>query len=292
MWDVQQCACCGRVQPGNVDPTLPSKGPGVPFERQHLVNKYHKGWRCTCSDPLCSGEQFYCRTNMKQYYEKTHGASVESHDLASEVVLCKHCFYEVEPMENKLGRYFLLHLPSLLFFLQLAISSSWCSLLVFSELNLKTGYKFSLKNGFGPIPKTHTLLNLRPDACQYTQMSHMLHHLLSSLTPVEEAAIRRVCPLLSVVKLSYGNLGSKGNVSCVFQDSKLGTILPNLPTKYKFIVVMCNAGTSSEMVSMKFSRSKIEVVLKLLKLTGTEAWRDIEIFRCKLKCLARIWGSC
>ena len=43
MWDVQQCACCGRVQPVNVDPTLPSKGPGVPFERQHLVNKYHKG---------------------------------------------------------------------------------------------------------------------------------------------------------------------------------------------------------------------------------------------------------
>ena len=76
-----------------------------------------------------------------------------------------------------------------------------------SELDLKTGYKFSLKNEFGPITMTRTHLDLRSDACCDTQMLHMLHHILSSLTPVEEAAIRRVCPLLSVVKLSYGNLG-------------------------------------------------------------------------------------
>ena len=105
----------------------------------------------------------------------------------------------------------------------------------------------------------------------------MLYALLSTFTPVKEAAIHRVCPLLSVVKLAHGNLGSKVNVSCIFQYLKLGMILPNLPTECKFMVVVCNADTSSKTVSLNFSRSKIEIVLKILKHTGTEAWRNIEI---------------
>ena len=51
--------------------------------------------------------------------------------------------------------------------------------------------------------------------------SHELHHLLSSFTVIEEAAIRTVVPLLSIIRLMHGNIKTKGNTSCVWQKSKL-----------------------------------------------------------------------
>ena len=51
------------------------------------------------------------------------------------------------------------------------------------------------------------------------------------MTCIEEAAIRQITPLISIVKLAYGNIGSKGNTTCMWNESKLSTILPNLPSK-------------------------------------------------------------
>ena len=79
---------------------------------------------------------------------------------------------------------------------------------------------FSRRNGFGPIP--------RPPA---GMTQYELDQLLDSMTPAEEAAIRMVTPVLSIVSLRYGNIASKGNTTCVRQKSWMQGILPNLPTE-------------------------------------------------------------
>ena len=64
-----------------------------------------------------------------------------------------------------------------------------------------------------------------------------LFSLLSNLIAAEEAAIRQITPLISIVQLNHGNIGCKGNTSCVWQKSKLNLILPNLPEECKFIII-------------------------------------------------------
>ena len=51
-----------------------------------------------------------------------------------------------------------------------------------------------------------------------------LKRILSSMTCIEEAAIRQITPLISIVKLAYGNIGSKGNTIFMWNDSKLFNI--------------------------------------------------------------------
>ena len=40
-----------------------------------------------------------------------------------------------------------------------------------------------------------------------------LKQILSSMTCIEESAIRQITPFISIVKLAYGNIGSKGNTT-------------------------------------------------------------------------------
>jgi len=54
---------------------------------------------------------------------------------------------------------------------------------------------------------------------------------------IEEAAIRQITPLVSIVKLAHGNIGSKGNTTCMWNHSKLCTILPNLPSTCQYFVL-------------------------------------------------------
>ena len=42
-----------------------------------------------------------------------------------------------------------------------------------------------------------------------------LKRILSSMTSIEEAATRQITLLISIVKLAFGNLGSKGNITCM-----------------------------------------------------------------------------
>jgi hypothetical protein len=50
-----------------------------------------------------------------------------------------------------------------------------------------------------------------------------------NLTLAEVAGIPQISPLISLMKLKYGNFGKKGSVSFVRIDSKLGLNLPNMP---------------------------------------------------------------
>ena len=51
-----------------------------------------------------------------------------------------------------------------------------------------------------------------------------LKHVLSSMSCTEETIIRQFTPLVSIVKLAHGNIGSKGNTTCMWNQSKLCTI--------------------------------------------------------------------
>ena len=94
---------------------------------------------------------------------------------------------------------------------------------------------------------------------------------MQSLTAAEEAAIRQITPLISIVRLDHGNLATKGNTSCVWQQSKLSRILPNLPTECKFVILTRrqrshdNGNNQSQLKSTKFKRAKIQEALELIE---------------------------
>ena len=68
-----------------------------------------------------------------------------------------------------------------------------------------------------------------------------LKQILSSMSCIEEAAIRQITPLVSIVKLAHGNIGSKGNTTCMWNESSLCTILPNLPSTCQYFVLSYEA---------------------------------------------------
>ena len=57
------------------------------------------------------------------------------------------------------------------------------------------------------------------------------------MTCIEETVVIQIIPLSLVVKLTYGNIGSKGNTTYMRIKFKLSTILPNLPSKYQYFVL-------------------------------------------------------
>ena len=105
------------------------------------------------------------------------------------------------------------------------------------KIDLQFARSFSTRNGFGP---TH-VMNPTPIENNHNanfEKCRRLHELMQSLTAAEEAAIRQITPLISIVRLDHGNLATKGNTSCVWQQSKLNLILPNLPTECKFVTIL------------------------------------------------------
>ena len=54
---------------------------------------------------------------------------------------------------------------------------------------------------------------------------------------IEEATIREITPLVSIVKLAHDNIGSKGNTTCMWNHSKVCTNLPNLPSTFQYFVL-------------------------------------------------------
>ena len=109
MFQSDICSCCGRVKPGHVDPYFPKNSP---FERRHLLNPYHKAWKCTC--PKCEGCQFYCH-QMKshiQFFEDNHNKKTPWDFLgcskdANNAVLCDSCYKEVNSTKIQGKKFFL-----------------------------------------------------------------------------------------------------------------------------------------------------------------------------------------
>ena len=108
LYDVQMCSCCGRVQPGHVDPAFPKEG--VPFERKHLVNSYHSAWHCACNE-FCGGSQFYAQqknTEIEFYKSKHEGrppwSVLDLEQQSPNAVLCNFCYKEIQS-KNINGEY-------------------------------------------------------------------------------------------------------------------------------------------------------------------------------------------
>lgn len=143
----------------------------------------------------------------------------------------------------------------------------------FILLDLQYARSFSRRNGFGPSI-VYPALSDNEDT--NVTKARKLYDLLSSFTPAEEAAIRQITPLLSIVRLAQGNIGTKGNTSCVWQESKMATILPNLPSECKFIVVtrQQQRGSRNLIRSTKFKRQKIQDCLEILCNTVEGVWKD------------------
>ena len=69
------------------------------------------------------------------------------------------------------------------------------------------------------------------------------NEILSLMTYIEEAAIRQITPLISIVKLVYRNIGSKDNTACMWNESRLSKILPNLSSKCQYLVLSFKSKT-------------------------------------------------
>ena len=100
---------------------------------------------------------------------------------------------------------------------------------------------------------------------------------------IEEAAIRQITLLVSVVKLAHGNIGSKGNTTCMCNHSKLCTVLPTLPSTCQYFVLSYEAKKSKIILkSTKFERIKIQRCLELLSGTVKGVGKEKESFKIKI----------
>ncbi len=150
---------------------------------------------------------------------------------------------------------------------------------------------FSRRNGFG-MRRTSADNMISPEIMSTVefQTSERLKALLHSFTVVEEAAIRQITPLISMLRLKGGNIGSKGNISCVWQKSKLASVLPNLPSDIKYIIILreqAGSGNNRErqnrnLSSTKFERRRIEEALHLLQQTVPGVWKTDDSFRLEI----------
>ena len=96
---VNRCDCCGRVQPGHIDPAFPNSG-NIPFQKDHLTMKYHPAWKCECD--YCKGGQFYSpsRPTVMNKYKAHHNAlppweflQLNRHE--PNAFICDNCHKEV-----------------------------------------------------------------------------------------------------------------------------------------------------------------------------------------------------
>ena len=146
------------------------------------------------------------------------------------------------------------------------------------------GHKLCTRNGFGPVEYFHHknyTEKIPPNVIDDPnyRICHQLHCLLTDITLAEEAAIRQITPLISIVRLTHGNCATKGNTSCVWQESKLNLVLPNLPKECCYVLIRFKSKKNnknnerSPLRSTKFKRKKIELILRLLVLTVPGVWK-------------------
>jgi hypothetical protein len=219
-YQVSSCTCCGRTQPWHDFDDFP-KDDNAPYPRRHFSAKYYPAWHCTCHD-VCHGSQFYATGKPKHmsWYQSRHGThpSNAPGSIASNATLCRGCYEEVGPkgvdQNGTCHRRCAFYIPQTIHSLIIPISSYF--------IELMYGYKFSLRNGFGPVPRIPILTN---ESSTQVRNSARLAEVMAMLTPAEEAAIRRITPMVSIVRLTQGNLAAKGNTSC-FKNQTLAMSSP------------------------------------------------------------------
>jgi hypothetical protein len=201
LFAVDQCTCCGKVQPGNIaQPDDPCYKP--PFECKALTNVYRAGWHCTCHR-FCNRSQFYAAKDTHvDYYQQKHNGFTPWEVLgilrgSTNAVLCNKCY----------------KLP---------------------KDHLHFHRKYSLMNGFGPI---HVPPSPSEGEDRRITKSRELNALLKSFTSAEEGGIRRIAPLVRINRLKQGNIGMMGNTSCAHVHSMMATLLLNLQSECNFIIL-------------------------------------------------------
>ena len=100
------------------------------------------------------------------------------------------------------------------------------------------------------------------------------------MTLIEEAAIRQITPLISIVKMVYENIESKRNTTCMWNDSKLSNLLPNLPSKCQYFVLSYN---TKKIVLLHWNEQnlieeKYKKCLELLSKVVNDVWKTTSKF--------------
>ena len=133
---------------------------------------------------------------------------------------------------------------------------------------MSLGCKQSIRNCLGP------LLRYSVDNLDTNEWIHVeLNQLLSISTHVEEAAMRNILPLTSVMKLDMGNICSLRNTSFIYQDSKIWYVLSKLHTHCKMILIIRHIKylfvitPSSYLTSIRFNKCNIMRALYILLIT-------------------------
>ena len=244
MFQMKSCDCCGRVEPQHVDPLLCLED--MPFQRTFYHKNFFDAYECNCKE-ICGCQQFYSmsRSLHKDWFYEKYKWSLD--DVKPNASLCKFCHNDFDSKDL--------------------------------DTSFEIGKTFSSRNSFGPVQYiSDGLVNANIEVDENYKIAHELQHLLLSFTIVEEAAIRSIVPLMSIIRLMHGSIKTKGNTSCVWQQSELSTVLPNLPSECKFIIINRRNKNGekgkSEMSSTKFERKKIETALKLLSKTVPGVWKD------------------
>ena len=101
---------------------------------------------------------------------------------------------------------------------------------------------------------------------------------------IEEATIRHITPLISIVKLAYGNIESKSNTTCIWNESKISTILPNLSSKYQYLFLLYSVKNKNtvSLESTKFEQKGVQRCLELLSCTVDDVWKPTSSFQLNI----------
>lgn len=268
---IGSCDCCGVVKPFQDDICLGTTAIArdantqqpTRLRRKHFVETFHDAYRCTCSG-FCRGSQFYSKKKPKHksIFAKHHngidlGDAQASGLPVTQVTICEQCHNVSRDDDLSLAR------------------------------------PFSTRNGFGPPSPVSFSTDVAPEDPNIATkivLAQELDTLLRSMTAAEEAAIRQVSPLVSLARLRHGNIGSKGNITCVHQDTKWNKLLPNLPTecntvrvKYRRRRLSRDQEVDSSMASFEFERAKIQRFCEIIEIIRPPGYDDVIYDRDRLQ---------
>ena len=258
---IETCASCGIVTPVHQDPLsgeddcaqdMFTRKP-TRLKRQHLRRTFKDAFRCHCNGPICRGENYFppshgsalVRAFQEHHEMQTPKARYEAHcPFITKVRLCYHCYRtrDLDPL-----------LPP----------------------------KFSARNGYGPMqPVSESVYRIYDTLSENHQMLinrvRELDYLLRNLTYGEECAIRTIVPAISITRLKYGNIASKGNVTCMNLDNKMFEVIPRLPTECRTVVIQRKgSNTRAGLASFKFQRNVIENVCRLITAVKPPGYENI-----------------
>jgi len=132
--------------------------------------------------------------------------------------------------------------------------------------------------------------NALPTWIQGSKVMYSVPKELSELSIIEKMLIQRISPLVPVIHIKNGILGSRGHIVSFFQDIKsIATILPNLPSEVQIVkVIRDNVHKNGESSTSAFTvnRRKVINALKWLQKYNP-LYKDIKIDESRLSWMGK-----